>query len=382
MPLDRYSQAEKLDILRADRRALHRIPEIRFELPKTRAYVRSVLEGLKPDCLQEIAGGIKCVFRADKPEKPAIALRADMDALCVTEETGLEWASTHEGKMHACGHDGHMASLLLTAREIARNRASLKRDTVLIFQPAEEGGDGAHGMTDAGVLHNPEVAEVLGMHVWPDYPVGTLAVKPGPLMASITIVDVIITGRSAHGATPSKGCDALLAGAQFVQAVYAALRAKTDPFEPTILSFGQMEAGTARNVVAAGAVLRGTIRAYSDASEKQVLSIIEQCLRASVLAYGCTGEVKVPGRHAAVVNNEELTGRVKALMGGGYAEAAPVLISEDFSDYQKHVPGVFFFTGCRDEAHTSPLHTGRFWYDEEALLPAEEVFIKAVFEEE
>lgn len=358
----------------ADRRALHRIPEIGYDLPKTRAYIQAAMSQLHPDETREVADGMIYVFRAPEGGKDAIAFRADMDALEIAENTGLEFASTHPGQMHACGHDGHMATLLALARAVHARRSSLRRDVVLVFQPAEESQGGARKMIEAGAFENLPVREIYGMHVMPQFPVGRIGIREGAEMAMVGCLDISIEGKSAHGALPHLGCDAVGAMAHFISNVQTLLKRRIDAFEPMIFSIGKVRAGDVRNIVADWAFMECTTRAYSDEVASQIFAVIDDCLKATDLMFGTKSQVLPSTHYPAVVNSPAETQKVIRLAGERYLPVEPMTIAEDFSEYQKVFPGAFFFTGIGDETHRSPLHSDTFNFDERALLPALELF--------
>ena len=358
----------------ADRRALHRIPEIGYDLPKTRAYIQAAMSQLHPDETREVADGMVYVFRAPESGRGAIAFRSDMDALEIQENTGVEFCSMHPGKMHACGHDGHMATLLALARAVDARRSSLRRDVVLVFQPAEESQGGARKMIEAGAFENLPVREIYGMHVMPQFPVGRIGIREGAEMAMVGCLDISIEGKSAHGALPHLGCDAVGAMAHFISNVQTLLKRRIDAFEPTIFSIGKVRAGDVRNIVADWAFMECTTRAYSDEVASQIFAVIDDCLKATDLMFGTKSQVLPSTHYPAVVNSPAETQKVIRLAGERYLPVEPMTIAEDFSEYQKVFPGAFFFTGIGDETHRSPLHSDTFNFDERALLPALELF--------
>lgn len=374
-----YSDEQRLAMMTKDRRALHQIPEYGYDLFKTREYVLARLNEIGPDEIIPMGEGYKVVFRAANPVKPAIAFRADMDALRIVEKNTHDFVSQHPGHMHACGHDGHMANLLMFACEIAGRRDELDRDVVLVFQAAEESYGGAEPMVKAGLLHNPEVAEIYGMHLMPYFPVGKVAFTPGPEMACVETVNIHIQGYAAHGATPHNGIDAVMAMAQFCTTVQAALRRRVDAFQPSVFTIGHVTAGSVPNIIAESADLECTLRCYDEGVRLQMHDIIRACLNAADLAYGTTSEMNITTFYPAVVNDEKLSARLQDMLGEQYMRCDPMTIAEDFSFYQQAVPGVFVFLGIGDEAHKQPLHSDTFDFDEHALLYGVELFERILF---
>lgn len=358
--------------LTEDRRALHRIPELDRSLDQTLAYLREALAGLDCRLFSPIPGALCAYFDRGRPR--TLAFRSDADALPVREETGLPFASAHPGRMHACGHDGHMATLLALARAVHARRSSLRRDVVLVFQPAEESQGGARKMIEAGAFENLPVREIYGMHVMPQFPVGRIGIREGAEMAMVGCLDISIEGKSAHGALPHLGCDAVGAMAHFISNVQTLLKRRIDAFEPTIFSIGKVRAGDVRNIVADWAFMECTTRAYSDEVASQIFAVIDDCLKATDLMFGTKSQVLPSTHYPAVVNSPAETQKVIRLAGERYLPVEPMTIAEDFSEYQKVFPGAFFFTGIGDETHRSPLHSDTFNFDERALLPALELF--------
>ena len=362
------------DTARAHRRALHKIPELGFNEHKTHQYLMEQLTQLAPDELRVFAGtGIRAVFKGKTGEK-AIAFRSDIDALPVKEETGRAFASEHEGFMHACGHDGHMAALLTFAKWISDHRGSICEDVVLIFQPAEETTGGAKPMVEEGVLENPHVEAIYGMHVMPDVPKGKIATCVGPLMAQTCELDIIIHGTSAHGATPHLGCDAVAAMGHLIALLQTSVARRVDPSQQALVTIGRVQAGTQRNIIANKAVLEGIIRTYSNEVYERLESCIRDDLRAVEAAFDVKTEMIKRVFYPCVNNDEKLTKHVMELLGDRYTPAKPKMTAEDFSFYQLSVPGVFVFCGVMDEKHTSPLHASTFDFEEDALMPGIALF--------
>ncbi len=375
----KYTDAERLELMRADRRALHQIPEYGYDLFETRAYVEARLREVQPDELTPMANGFRVVFRAAKPVKPAVAFRADMDALHIVEKNTHDFVSKHPGCMHACGHDGHTANLLMFARVIAGRRAELDRDVVLVFQPAEESYGGARPMIGAGLFRDPDVREIYGMHLAPYVPLGKVAFIPGPEMAMVESGSIHIQGKASHGAMPHMGNDAVMAMAQFCTTVQAALRRRIDANQPVVFTIGHVTAGSASNILAESADLEWTLRCYDEQVGKQIRALMRAALDGADAMYGTRSTVRVDIVYPPVINDPALTERVKRLAGDRYMPIEPQTIAEDFSEYQKEIPGVFVFVGCGDEAHHEPLHSDHFDFDERALLHGVALFEQILF---
>ena len=363
--------AAQLDAMRADRRALHRIPEIGRELPKTLGYVRAALAKTRPDALHECAGGLVAAYKAKEPIAGAVAFRADMDALPVEEKTGLPFASEHAGAMHACGHDGHMAALLGLARLADERRDTLRRDVVLIFQPAEENIGGARRMIDAGALEFCPVDEIYGLHLWPGIEKGKYGLSEGPVMSGVGTVDITVRGQSAHGAAPHKGTDPVCAAAQAITNLQSALMRTVDAAQPVVFTIGRIEGGTMRNILAPEVKLECTARAFSDENMDRVLDMAKAAFEGADKMYGTQSSMDVIVRYPPVVNEKRAVARVKTAAGADIVPFEPVSIGEDFSEYQRERPGAFVFCGVGD---VSALHSPTFDFDEQSLVDALSLF--------
>ena len=343
------------------RRALHQIPELDDQLPETTAFVRRRLDGLAP--FSPIPGSVCAFLDAGKPE--TAAFRADLDALPVTERTGLPYASRHSGVMHACGHDGHTALLLALADFAAAHRTELPRNVLFLFQPAEETTGGAERLCASGLLEQYRTARVFGLHLWPGLEAGRVFSRPGPLMARSNEVTVTITGKSVHLSRAAEGRDALAAGAEYLLRAYAALEDCLPADEPRVLRFGRMVSGTVRNAVSGETRLEGSLRTYRDEVQALCRRRLEEVGRQLAAETGCTVDVHLSTGYPAVWNHEGLWETVSQALSPCLLEA-PALAAEDFSFYQRQVPGLFFFLGV---GNTPELHAPDFCFDDEAVLP-------------
>ena len=349
-----------------DRRALHRIPEPDFRLPKTLAYLRNALEGLNCEVFAPIETALCAWF--DFGAERTIAFRADMDALPITEKTGLPFASRHEGYMHACGHDGHMAIALEVCRRLSAKKENLN-NVLMVFQPAEETIGGAKPICDTGVFQKYGVEAIFGLHVWPALEAGVLHTRKGPMMSRVSEISVEIQGRPAHIGKAWEAIDALAAGVEFYSKARA-LEQRLDPSVQRILNFGKMQSGTVSNIISGSTKLGGSLRAYDDE--------VFEYLRDNMLAIGkeveeksgCTVCVGLNDGYPAVTNHGDLIEKIRPIVEFKELEE-PTMISEDFSVYQKLIPGVFFFLGLGD---TPTLHNDKFDFDESILLKGADFF--------
>ena len=350
-----------------DRRALHRIPELELYLPKTMTYLEAALSPLS--CKVSYFGCGLCAH-FDFGAERTIAFRADCDALPIEEATGLEYASDHPGQMHACGHDGHMAILLELARRLDRKK-DLNNNILLVFQPGEESPGGAKELCAEGLFYQFPVDAIFGLHLWPGLEAGKVFSREKELMSRSCEVNVDIYGKSAHIAKAAEGLDALAAATEFYRRATA--MEQTLPSEIfRLLKFGRMEAGTVRNALAAEAHLEGSLRAFQD----EVFEGLRECLYrigAEVgRETGCTVEISMSDGYPAVMNPPELFRKVKTHVD--FTELAePSMTSEDFSWYQKYVPGMFFFLGLGD---TPALHATNFCFDDSILVKGADFFEK------
>lgn len=367
----------------AHRRALHAIPETGFEERCTAAYVTETLSGLGLPVRTGIATTGVTALLDTGLEGPVVMLRADMDALPVTEATGLPFASRHEGRMHACGHDAHMAMLLGAAEmlsAIVREEPGRLRGKVLfLFQPAEEGPGGAAPMIAEGVLDEPKVDVCLGAHVWPSLPVGTVGVKPGPLMAAMDRFELAVHGRGGHAATPHLCVDALETATQVVGALQRVVSRMTDPLEPVILTIGELHAGTAYNVIPGEARMAGTVRTFSPDVRAAWEDRIRTVADGVCAAMGATATLDFHYCHGPVINTPRVAEVVSRAVVEARGEQAvttptPTLGGEDFSCFLERIPGCFFFVGCGGDV---PIHNPRFDLDERCLALGAETFVRA-----
>ncbi len=356
--------------LKRHRRALHQIPERGFEEFKTRDYLQSELEKLGIP-VEEVAGTGLLAKIVGSHLGPVIGLRSDMDGLPVEEKTDRPFASMHQGHMHACGHDGHMATLLTMGAYLVGIRDRLSGTVVLVFQPAEEGPGGAEVIEASGLL---KVDEMVGLHLMPDLPDGTIGVKSGPLMAMTGEFDIDILGVGAHGAKPHLGNDALLAAADLLVGLQHIVSRTVDPLAPAVVTVGKMFGGERRNIIAAKARLEGTLRAFDESLYHQMKERIEASGRSVENRYGVRVRTTFRDMYPPVVNDKEMTARFKKAMGERIQQVPPSMLAEDFSYYQKNRPGLFFFVGTAGDQPGAPLHSGHFDFDESALLTGMEAY--------
>ena len=348
------------------RRALHRIPELQWELPKTMAYLHRALSQLNCRVFAPAEGSLCAWF--DFGRDTAIAFRADCDALPIKECTGAPYSSSHEGKMHACGHDGHMAILLELARRLSE-KERLPHNVLLIFQPAEESPGGAKIICDTGVLEEHKVTAVFGAHLWPTLEKGVVHTRVNELMSHASELTVDIYGRSTHIARPSAGLDATAAAAEFYRRMRA-LEASLPDDIFRLLNFGLFRSGTVRNALSAHAHMEGSLRAFQDEVFDFLRDGLYEIAARVEEETGCTVKITLGEGYPAVMNPREMVERVSAIAPVKLLEE-PTMTSEDFSWYQRHVPGVFFFLGLGD---VPALHSDVFDFDEAVLSKGADFF--------
>lgn len=351
------------------RRDLHQIPELDFSLPETTAYIRNELEKL-PCTVFSPDGHAVCAW-FDAGAKDAIAFRSDMDALPIVEETHLPFASHHAGKMHACGHDGHMAMVLELAHEIAAYKDRLAKNVLLVFQPAEETTGGARLICQSGVFGEKNVKAIYGFHLWPDLPAGVVASRPGPLLARANEVSVDFLGKSTHIAKAEDGADALLAAARFVVGADTLLDDlhRQDPW--CTLKFGRLSAGTVRNAIAPSARLEGSLRVFQDATHDKAWQSLQDL--ATRLAHALGVKITITGSdgYPPVINDAKLFAAARHAIPELKLLEKPLLIAEDFAFYQKTLPGLFMLLGT---GNGIPLHSDHFNFDESVLQRGVDIY--------
>lgn len=353
------------------RRTFHRYPELAFEEKQTAAVIIEELQRLEiPYEYGGVGGGIVARIEGGEKGSPIVALRADMDALPGEENTGLPFASQNPGKMHACGHDGHMAMLLGAA-------TLLKADpppgqVVLIFQPAEERGGGARVMIAAGALHG--VRALFGSHLTRHYRVGEVMVASGTITAQSDGFTIRVKGRGGHGARPHEAVDAVVVAGLLIMAVQTLVSREINPAHPSVVTIGKVEAGSAGNVIAEEATLYGSIRTTEPAVRKHLVQGLQRIAKAVGDLHNARVEVEIREGYPPVINTAqeaEIARRaVLKVLGeaGLVAMDQPSMGSEDFSYYLLHVPGCYVRFGARREGWENiPLHSPSFDFDEEAM---------------
>lgn len=352
------------------RRWFHMYPELDFQVANTRGHIMSELTELGVDSVEVFAEGVRGIIYVDNSHL-TLAFRADMDALELQEQTDAEYKSTVAGRMHACGHDGHMAILLGIAKWAVENRSSLRHNIVLIFQPAEETIGGALPMIEEGVLRDPEADAIFAFHIFPHIDQGKMGLKAGPLMAQTTEFDIELEGKTAHGAMPHKGIDTIVAATNLIDGLQTLMTRRIDPLDHALITIGRLEAGERRNILAEKAILEGIIRTFDDNVYMELKEDIIKMIEGIKISYGVRGEFKELTYYPAVDNDKKLADKVANILGEEILKSTkPLMIAEDFSYYQKEIPGLLMLLGSKnpEKGYIHPLHSNKFDFDEKILL--------------
>jgi amidohydrolase len=360
------------------RRFIHMNPELGNREFETARLVSSKLDTLGLEVRTGVAKtGVVALLRGTQPGA-SIAVRADMDALPVQETTGLPFKSLNPGVMHACGHDVHTSIVLGTAMVLNSMKDKIKGNISFIFQPAEEGppqGEegGADVMIREGALDNPPASAIFGFHVWPE-DVGQVFFAPGFITGSSDGFQITVKGKSAHGARPQEGLDAIVIASEIVQALQTVVSRSVDPTDPAVLSIGIIQGGTRSNIIAEKVTMEGTVRALSDANRKKIQPLMEAIVKGICEMHGAAYEFEYKPLSPSVYNNPELAATMaptlaKLLGKDKVLEWKPQLIAEDFSFFAQKIPGFYFFLGVKNPAQpvAAPLHSPNFNPDERSI---------------
>ncbi len=373
------------DEIIATRRHLHQHPELGFEEFETAKFVASRLEELGVTVKTSVGKtGVVGVLQGAEPG-PTIGLRADMDALPIQETNDLPFKSENEGVMHACGHDGHMAMLLGAARILSGKRGNLKGAIKFIFQPAEEGGGGSRHMIEDGVLKEPDVNEIYGIHVWNYQEFGTIGVKDGSIMAAADKFTITIKGKGGHGAAPQGTVDAIVVASQLVINFQTIVSRNTNPLESTVVSIGKIEGGDSFNIIADEVTLYGTARSLTEENRQLVIQRMNEIIDGVAKAYGAEISLNYEDGYPVTVNTqaevEKLSKAARKIVGENVGTPYLSMGGEDFSYYLEKVPGCFFFVGSAPEDKepmSVPHHCSHFDINEKALLVGTSVLVQLV----
>ncbi|MGG6310057.1 M20 family metallopeptidase [Paenibacillus macerans] len=357
------------------RRHFHRYPELSFMEKETSAFIAGKLRELGVEATVNVGGfGLVGSIRGDLPGK-TVALRADMDALPIQDEKSCEYASQNPGVMHACGHDGHTATLLAVAEYFSARKSQLQGEIRLIFQPAEEVcPGGAQSMIEEGALDGVDV--IYGVHLWTPVPIGTVASAPGPLMASTDEFFIEIQGRGGHGGMPHKTVDSVVAASALVLQLQSVVSRSVDPLDPAVVTIGAIQGGTAQNIIADRCKLSGTVRCFCEETRSLIRSRIHALAEGTAAAYGAEANINYMMGYPSLVNDEAEYGRflreAPSVFGLRAVLSPKIMPAEDFAYYLRKVPGCFMFVGAGnpDKGAVYPHHHPKFDIDEDAMLHA------------
>lgn len=364
---------ELFPVMQALRRHLHQYPELSFQEVETSAFIQRHLTGLSID--YTVIAGTGVLARIGKGDR-CVALRADIDALPITEETGLEFASRTDGVMHACGHDTH-ATMLLAAAQMLKEQESLLGGVVkLLFQPGEEKAPGGASMMIAeGALADPAPSVIFGQHINPDSPVGEVSFVSGPMMASADELYWTITGAGSHAAQPHRGKDPIFAAAGLIHHLQSFITRVRNPLEPAVISITSIHGGSATNIIPDLVELKGTLRAFSAIVREEAWSFLEEQTKQYCSLHGCEGSIHILKGYPPLINDEKATefarsAAVKAFGEHRVATFEPKMWAEDFSFYSQHIPACFWMLGGLPMGSGSMpgLHNPKFSPDETAMI--------------
>ncbi len=368
------------------RRELHKYPELSFKEYETTKFIKNELHKLGIETQEITETGIVGLIKGREGGK-VLGIRADIDALPITEDTGLPFASQNKGVMHACGHDTHAAMLLGAAKILNENKDSFKGTIKLVFQPAEEVAGGARAMIDAGVLENPRVDMMIGQHVFPDFPLGQVVVQGGAFMASADTWELEVIGVQAHGSAPWQGVDANVCAVAIVQALQTIVSRNNDVRSPMVVNVGTINAGQRFNVVSGSAKITGMNRTFDQVARKDLPIKIERIIKGICEAYGCIYTFNYNFLCSTVENDEALSEKLKVSIGKVVGEqnvikTEKIMGSEDFSEYSMKIPSTFFLlgTGNKEKGTCHPLHSNFYNSDEDSLAIGVASFVQSAFD--
>ncbi|WP_330204636.1 M20 family metallopeptidase [Cyanobacterium sp. Dongsha4] len=368
------------------RRQIHQYPELGFKEILTANFVSEKLSQWGIAHEKGVAKtGIVAVIKSNYVGK-VLGIRADMDALPIQEENSVSYCSKHDGIMHACGHDGHTAIALGIAHYLAHNRDKWRGTVKIIFQPAEEGPGGAKPMIEQGVLSNPDVDAIIGLHLWNNLPVGTIGVREGALMAAVECFKCTIFGKGGHGAMPDQTIDSVVVGSQIVNALQTIVARNIAPVDSAVVTVGEFHAGTALNVIADTAKMSGTVRYFNPKLESFIGQRIKDIIGGICQSHGAEYELDYWQLYPPVINNPQITQLVKSVAMEvvetpmGVVPECQTMGGEDMSFFLQEVPGCYFFLGSAnaDKKLNYPHHHPRFDFDETVLSMGVEIFARCV----
>lgn len=370
------------------RRRLHQKPELGFKEKLTAELVSQQLQTWGIEHETGIAQtGIVAIIKGNKPgAEKVLAIRADMDALPIQELNDVPYKSQHDGVMHACGHDGHTAIALGTAYYLHQHRHNFSGTVKMIFQPAEEGPGGAQPMIAAGVLKNPDVDAIIGLHLWNNLPLGTVGVRAGALMASVECFNCTILGKGGHGAMPHQTIDSIVVAAQIVNALQTIVARNVNPIDSAVVTVGELHAGSKLNIIADKARMSGTIRYFNPNFKGFFNQRVEQIIAGVCQSHGAKYDLEYWSLYPPVINDASIAELVRSVAEEvietplGIVPECQTMGGEDMSFFLQEVPGCYFFLGSANPEKNLayPHHHPRFDFDETALAMGVEIFVRSV----
>ena len=380
----------------AFRRDVHAHPELGYQEERTSSVVQQALSDAGVEHVGGLAGGTGVLGHIPGTAPGAIGLRADMDALPILEQTGLPWASTNEGCMHACGHDGHTTILVGAARVLASlaREGTLPNPINFLFQPAEEGGGGGQRMVEDGCLDGrvlgPSVTRMYGLHGWPVLPQNMVSSRPGPMLAAADRFDITISGLGGHAAMPHSTRDPIVAAAAIVQAIQSIVSRNVDPVQGAVISVTMINSGSAFNIIPETCTLAGTVRALHEEAMQIVRARLDDVVRDVAAAHGCQGQLEYHVGYPVTRNDPHEVDIVhdtaRRLLGPELVQVmeAPVMGAEDFSYYCQEVPSCFFAIGLLppDQESMPLLHHPSFDFNDEVIATGVELFCTLALNEQ
>jgi hippurate hydrolase len=372
------------------RHDLHAHPELGYEEHRTSGVVKRELERLGIDFADSLAGGTGVLGHLPGAAEKAIGLRADMDALPIAEATGLPYASTVEGRMHACGHDGHTTILIGAARVLAAlaGQSKLPRPVTFCFQPAEEGGAGGKRMVEDGCLTGkligPPVESMFGLHGWPQLQLGLVGTRPGPLLAAADMFEITVRGDGCHAAFPHVGRDPIVAASALVNALQTIASRNADPLDAVVVSVTQFHSGFAHNVIPDRAVIGGTVRTLNAETQQMAIRRMREIAEGVAAAHGCSAELDYQIGYPVTLNDEAAVASfndvARCAIGDDHVIEVPqpFMGGEDFSFYCHEIPACFFILGLRPEGVDAmpDLHQPTFNFNDDAIATGVELFCR------
>lgn len=367
------------------RRHLHKYPELGFQETKTSELIYNKLNDLGYEVSRVAKTGVIGLLRG-KDQSKTIAIRADIDCLPLQELNDVDYKSKNEGKMHACGHDGHTSIALSVAKILKNKQNELKYNVKFLFQPAEEGPGGAEPMIKEGALENPKVNAIIGLHVWNTMDIGKVAIKSGAFMASADEFSVTIKGKGGHGAQPHLTVDAVVVSAYVITALQTIISRYTDPLEPAVLTIGKIEGGSNFNIIAESVKFIGTVRTFNKKVRDEIESKINQVIKNTCESFGAECEINYTRLYPPTINDEEISNLVsevasKIVGSENIVKNEMTMGAEDMSYFLEKVKGCYFFLGSKNKEKglDKPHHNPYFDFDEDALPIGIEILTKCIF---